>query len=109
MTATEREAFITRFRAIRDHAMDTKGVEYAKGSGDDVEINANFKLVALLLKGAPVDPVTVAAVYWLKHVAAVCRFVVTRERGSEPLMGRLGDAANYIEIMASLMEEAGLI
>lgn len=108
MTKDQRERFFKHFRETYcDAVMTSKGPEYSKGSGGkELDVNANFKLVADLLDGAPVDALTAAMVYALKHVASLCRYVVTREEGSENIYNRLGDLSNYMGIMASLIAEA---
>jgi len=70
-----------------------KGPDYAGHDGDNRL--ANFESVAQLLKGAPMDAATVAAVYWLKHVFAICTYIRTRRPGSEPILGRFADDRNY--------------
>lgn len=108
MNQQERADFIKEFDAQYCNAvMEDKGRTYSEGSGGGAEdVHANFSLVASLLNGAPMDDLTVAAVYFLKHVASICRFVVTREEDSEGINGRLGDGRNYLAIMAALIREA---
>jgi len=87
---------------------DTKGADYAEGyeeavGATEVDRLANFKLVASLLKGAPLDATTVCAVYWIKHVTAILKGVRDRRVDSEELLGRFFDERNY-----SLLLEANL-
>jgi hypothetical protein len=70
-----------------------KGPDYASHAGDNRL--ANFESVAQLLKGAPIDAATVCAVYWLKHVFAICTYIRNRRPGSEPILGRFADERNY--------------
>ena len=76
-----------------DDILLAKGPDYASHAGDNRL--ANFESVAQLLKGAPIDAVTVAAVYWLKHVFAICTYIRNRRPGSEPILGRFADERNY--------------
>lgn len=80
-----------------------KGPDYA-GHGEDNRL-ANFETIAELLKGAPVDALTVAAVYWLKHVFAICTYVRTRREGSEPMPGRWQDERNYNALTFACYED----
>jgi len=94
------EAFYAHLNELDEEANDileVKGPDYA-GHGEDNRL-ANFETVAGLLKGAPIDAMTIAAVYWLKHVFAICTFVRTRKEGSEPMMGRWADERNYNALM----------
>ena len=76
-----------------DGILLAKGPDYASHAGDNRL--ANFELVAQLLQGAPIDATTVCAVYWLKHVVAICTFIRNRRPGSEPILGRFADDRNY--------------
>jgi len=76
-----------------DGILLSKGPDYASHDGDNRL--ANFELVAQLLKGAPIDAMTTAAVYWLKHVLAICTYIRNRRPGSEPILGRFADERNY--------------
>lgn len=106
MNAQERETFRKWFSEnFADAVMVAKGKEYAEGSGVEEDVNANFKLVAALLRDAPIDPLTITCTYMLKHISSICQYVRTRNKGSEPVYGRLGDARNYLDIMASLVHE----
>lgn len=90
------EAFYACLNALDQEANDilaVKGPDYA-GHGEDNRL-ANFETIAELLKGAPIDALTIAAVYWLKHVFAICTYVRTRREGSEPMPGRWADERNY--------------
>jgi hypothetical protein len=94
-----------RLRSAEDSIMVGKGAEYTMGSED---VNANFKLVASLLDGAPLDDLTVAAVYMLKHLCSVCDYVVRRPStppSGEGIEGRISDLRNYAGIIMSIIEE----
>ncbi len=104
MTSSEREEFKVWFRAnYADKVMAVKGPEYSgTGRGSTQDVNGNFKRVGELLG---IDPLVVAAVYFLKHLDAILTYIKLGTEGSEPIYGRFGDAYNYIEIMASLVAE----
>jgi hypothetical protein len=81
--------------------LNTKGKDYAK-EGDRL---SNFKAVAELLSGAPMDSYTVGAVYFLKHVISIMNHVRTRRLESEPIEMRFADSRNYILLLQALNEE----
>lgn len=97
----ERAKFIEEFIAERVHpVMKAKGAEYSRGEEDS---NSNFKRVA---EAVGSDPVTVCYVYLAKHLDSIASYVQTREvKSDEPIEGRIGDAINYLLILASLLEE----
>ena len=101
MNADQRARFISDFLDEHCHkVMEGKGAEYSRGEYD---VNSNFKRVA---EAIGQDPVTVAYVYLAKHFDSISNFVKTRSTPSgEPIMGRIGDAVNYLLILASLLEE----
>jgi DNA-binding transcriptional regulator YhcF (GntR family) len=80
-----------------------KAKEYAK----DNDRLANFKEAAAILG---IHPLTVASVYFYKHVAAVLTFCRKTADGvtpelSEPIEGRVQDAQEYLDIIAALIED----
>ena len=80
-----------------------KAKEYAK---EDDRL-ANFKEAASVLG---VHPLTVAMVYWYKHVSAVATFCRKVSAGevpelSEPIGGRIDDCQEYLDIIAALIIE----
>jgi hypothetical protein len=92
-----------RFEA-RTRMAQSKAKEYAK----DNDRLANFKEVAHFLG---LDPLTVAGVYWYKHVSAVLTYIKKNQRKedhqlSEPIEGRIQDAQEYLDIIAALITEA---
>lgn len=101
MTSEERAEYIRWFDATYcAPLLESKGTEYSRGEDD---CNSNFKRVA---EGLGLDPVTVAWVYALKHIDSITNFVKTRETPSgERIEGRIGDAVNYLRILASLLHE----
>lgn len=101
MTADERARFIKAFldRYCFD-VLRTKGREYSRGEED---VNSNFKRVAVAVGS---DQETVVFVYLMKHIDSIAHFVKTRTTPSgESIFDRIGDAVNYLLILASVIEE----
>lgn len=84
--------------------LDKKGPDYAR-EGNRLD---NFEFIGELLSGAPADALTVAAVYWLKHVIAICKLVRTRTLTSEAPLGRFVDERNYNALMFAVAVSMGL-
>lgn len=101
MLANERAEFIETFmQQYCKGVMETKGTEYSRGEED---VNSNFKRVAADLG---MNPQQVLWVYMRKHLDSIAYFVKTGEtKSEEPIEGRVGDAVNYLLILASLIEE----
>jgi hypothetical protein len=101
MTTEERAQFIDKFLA--EHCLkvaSAKGAEYSRGETD---CYSNFKRVG---EATGLDPVKIAYIYLAKHLDAIASFIKQRPPTlSEPIEGRLGDACNYLLIIASLLEE----
>lgn len=101
MQFNERAEYIENF--IDTHCrpvMATKGEEYSRGETD---CNSNFKRVS---EAVGSDPITVCYVYLAKHLDSIASFVKSGEvKSDESIESRIGDAINYLFIMASLIEE----
>jgi hypothetical protein len=97
----ERANFVEEFLDERCHpVMASKGEEYSRGETD---CNSNFKRVGAAV-GA--HPITICYVYLAKHLDSIASYVKTGEvKSDEPIESRIGDAINYLLIMASLIEE----
>ena len=93
MTNKEFGRVLGKLGLVAGDILAAKGPEYA-GHGGDNRL-ANFETIEVLLRGAPVDALTVAAVYWLKHVLAICTYIRTRKEGVESLESRFADESNY--------------
>ncbi len=97
----ERAKFIEEF--FNTHCkpiMATKGAEYSRG---EIDCNSNFKRVA---DATGADALTVCYVYLAKHLDSIASFIKTREtKSDETIESRIGDAINYLFILASLIEE----
>lgn len=89
------ESLLTGAREI----MEAKGAEYA----NDDDRCENFKIAAELLG---VDPLTVWAVYFFKHISSIMTFVKVggdETKLSEPIEGRFQDAINYLVLGSALI------
>jgi hypothetical protein len=82
-----------------------KGADYTAGK-KDADAYANFRIIADLLKGAPITPYTVALIYGLKHVLSLITFAITgKQESGEGLRGRHMDARNYFFILNELVPD----
>ena len=107
MTNADFKELIQNRRLDEDLLLSIKGQDYARADKDNRL--RNFELIADLLAGAPMDAVTVCAIYWLKHVLAICTYVATRKLESEDLDSRFTDNQNYgylLEACVASQEEA---
>lgn len=103
MRADERAEYINNLIDSCLGLLANKGQEYSRGEAD---VNSNFKRVAEAIGS---DPVSVAYVYFLKHIDSITNYVKTRETPSgEPIQGRIQDAINYLAILGSLIQESTL-
>jgi hypothetical protein len=82
-----------------------KGADYTAGQ-KDADAYANFRIIAGLLKDAPVTPYTIAMVYALKHVLSLITFAKTgKQESGEGLRGRHMDLRNYVFILNELVAD----
>lgn len=105
MNLTERNAKIREYQEQQMKILDAKGADYTGGQASE-DGNANFKEVARRLSGAPMNEMTVWAVYFLKHVMAIETFVKVGRVESEGMEGRFDDLANYANIGRTIFEES---
>ncbi len=98
MTNEARIKIIDEAIKRRKAIMDTKGNDYA----GDSDVNMNFKRNAKLL-GMRTQQIW--AVYFMKHIDAIMTYVGDGKIESEPIIGRLDDARNYLDILECLMRE----
>lgn len=103
MNRTQFEELVTRTEAANKAERLVKGNDYAK---PDEDILSNFKELADRLAGAPMDAITVWAVYLEKHIFAIERFVRDRQLSSETIESRFTDASNYLHLGRALLQEA---
>lgn len=104
MTAEERAEFIDSF--LKKYCLDvlaSKGAEYSRGEED---VNSNFKRAAQAVGS---DQLKVVFIYLMKHIDGIANFVKTSTAPSgESIYGRIGDAINYLLILAASMKEMGI-
>ena len=100
MTNDEFTRLVKAFRNSQDTLVQTKGHDYTQASDDRL---SNFKEIANFLG---LTPRQVWAVYWLKHVFAICTYIKTGKLESEGIESRFLDEQNYSLLgMAILAEE----
>ena len=100
MTQKERDAFIKHF--FEEYCVkvyQTKGKEYSRSEDD---VNSNFKRLASELN---LGSKKVLYIYLKKHLDAITNYINQGQVESEPIESRIGDAINYLFILASLIEE----
>lgn len=93
-----------RLDQMCDGVLDAKGRDYAGEGGDRF---ANFKLISEILKNFHVDlegPFGPWSVYFLKHVFAILAWA-GQGTESEPIVGRIVDARNYLDLFHGMVEE----
>jgi hypothetical protein len=77
-----------------------KGKEYTVSDDDKFK---NFKSIAERIN---ITSEQVALTYLLKHMDSIRNFVLTgKESSSEPIMGRIQDARNYLLLLGGIIEE----
>jgi hypothetical protein len=80
--------------------MKAKGMEYSRGEED---VNSNFKRAG---QDIGLTPIKILYVYLKKHLDSIAYYVKTGQtKSNEPIQGRIGDAIDYLLILASLIEE----
>lgn len=92
-------ALVERFRTEQDDLLVKKGHDYTQGNDDRLD---NFKQVAHLLG---MKPSQVWAIYWLKHVFAICTYIKFGKLESEGIFSRFLDENNYNLLGAALLDE----
>ena len=83
----------------QDILLKLKGADYTGGNADRLN---NFKDSAKLLD---IDPETVWAIYFMKHIAAIMTYVKDGKVQSEKIEGRIDDAINYLYLLEGLIED----
>lgn len=69
---------------------------------NDKDALDNFKLIGRILD---LPPEKVAAVYWLKHVIGITKYINGNTNQRDSFQGRANDARNYIVLLAGLIKE----
>lgn len=100
------EHFKQYVKLIRDHqdsVLELKGHDYAGiGFVDNEDRLAQFKLIAELSGQTPFQ---VWAVFWLKHVSAICNYIKAGKLESDSIENRFIDEMNYALFGAALLIE----
>lgn len=104
MNLEARNKRIQEYQQEQMEILDAKGADYTGGKASE-DGNHNFSEVARRLAGAPMNAMTVWAVYFLKHCLAVETFVKLGRVESEGMEGRFNDLANYANIGRAIFEE----
>lgn len=103
MDAKTFERIVAAARKRQDKIIKEKGDDYTVGNADTDRLY-NFKFIAQVLG---LTPVQVWAVYFLKHVLAICAFTKGVQE-SEPITGRMDDVVNYIYLLDALKSDESL-
>ena len=80
--------------------MTSKRKDYTR---HDPDVLANFKRTARL---SGLTPEGVLGVFLQKHLDAIYSYIKAGHAESEPIQGRLDDAANYLLLLGALIEES---
>lgn len=75
---------------------DSKAKDYARPE-DRLD---NFKRIAYL---SGQDPRQVWLVYFMKHILAIANYVRNGQAESEPILGRVDDAQNYLDLFRAFI------
>lgn len=106
ITHEQRHDIVQKFLTEKSApVMKAKGRDYA-GTDHQPDVNANFKRAAARW-GVPV--LAAWGVYFGKHIDAIETYVRTGGQAeSEPILGRITDAVNYLFILLALLEDPEL-
>jgi len=100
------DKFVASVRGEQDRVLRSKGPDYTLANFKSVDDRlSNFKDVASFLG---IHPEQVWAVYWLKHVFAICTYIKTGRVASESIESRFIDEMNYSLLGMALIEEQGV-
>ena len=104
-SVADRQAAFEKFSSEQAETLIGKGHDYTAGNAEQ-DSYANFRIIADLLKGAPITPYTVAMIYMLKHTFSLITFAKTgKQESGEGLRGRHIDQANYTFILEQLTQD----
>lgn len=105
MNVKERQEEFKKFSGEQGVILLGKGHDYTAGRSEE-DAYANFRIIADLLKGAPITSYTVTLIYFLKHVLSLITYAKKgRQESGEGLRGRHLDVANYAFILDQLKDE----
>lgn len=100
MKVEEFEALFDTMLQEERQILFTKGQDYS-GREDCL---GNFKRLALQLG---MTPERVLWVYLVKHLDSILSYINGTYGGSEPIIGRIYDARNYLALLAGLIVDKG--
>ena len=96
MTKDEFDALAKNIIQTEMDLLDKKRLEYTKTS----DILDNFKRLS---NNINIDAKKVWAVFFQKHVDSIINFVQSGITHSEPILGRINDARNYLLLLAAII------
>ena len=96
MTLDEFEKFFEKMVKEERDLLHRKGQEY---SGKE-DRHANFKRLASQLK---LSPEKILWIYLTKHLDGILSYINGDYAGSEPILGRIEDARNYLALLAGMI------
>lgn len=100
MTTAEYDQIRVKTQKERDAIVMAKRPEYTEGNPD---VLFNFKTVASEVDARPEQ---VWYTYFRKHVASIARYCADPSKpSSEPILGRIYDAMNYLDLLAAQIQE----
>ena len=73
-----------------------------RSAGSSEDVNANFKRVGELVG---LSPKIILWVYLEKQLDAIRTYLKTGRVESEPIISRLDDARNYLDILETLLQD----
>jgi len=105
MSVKDRQEEFKKFTEEQSKVLLGKGHDYTAGKAES-DAYANFRIIAMLLEGAPITPYTIAMIYKLKHLFSLLTFIKTgKQESGEGLLGRHIDDSNYTFILSQLVED----
>ena len=104
-SVADRSKAFAGFAEEQRRTLIDKGHDYTAGRAEE-DSYANFRIIADLMKGAPITPYTVAMIYMLKHTFSLITFAkMGKQESGEGLRGRHIDQANYTFILDQLTQD----
>ena len=97
MTLDDFDIFFTSMIERERALLTQKGQEY---SGKE-DRHANFKRLAKQLN---LTPEIILWVYLTKHLDGILSYIRGEYTGSEPIIGRIHDARNYLALLAGMID-----
>ena len=98
MTLNEFEEFYDELMEIEERLLRSKGIEY---SGKEDRFS-NFNKLG---KELQFPPEKIVWIYLKKHLDGILSYINGEYTGSEPIIGRIHDARNYLALLAGMIKE----